>query len=409
MKFYDTNALLLLLGEAFNEEFLVSTVTFEELEAIKTNKLKDEDTRYKARELTRLLWENKDKYRVFPPFDYKLPSSDLKIIDSVQNAIATIACERNVDLREITDVEFVTHDLSCYNLAKNVYHLKVADVPSEYQDEYTGFKVVNMSDDEMAYFYEHPAENTCDLLVNEYLIIKSKNGEAIDQYVWTGNEHKKIYRKDIKTTYFNKLKPKDVYQDFVVDSILNNTLTAISGKAGSGKSLLAIMTAMYLVEKGYYDRLVVMFNPTKTRGAADMGYYGGDFLDKAMQNSIGQILTTKFGDRCAVDILVQQGKIKLVSMADARGMEILDNEILWITEAQNTSVDLLKLCLSRMSQNAKAIIEGDYNSQVDSKYFEGNNNGLKRIITAFKGYEEFGYIQLQNIWRSRIAELSELL
>ena len=98
-----------------------------------------------------------------------------------------------------------------------------------------------------------------------------------------------------------------------------------------------------------------MFNPTKTRGASDMGYYGGDFIDKAMQNSIGQILTTKFGDRYAVDLLLSQNKLKLVSMADCRGMEISDSEILWITESQNTSIDLIKLCLSRVSSGAKRV------------------------------------------------------
>jgi predicted ribonuclease YlaK len=151
---------------------------------------------------------------------------------------------------------------------------------------------------------------------------------------------------------------------------MNNTITALSGKAGSGKSMLSLMVAMHLIETYRYSRLVVMFNPTKTRGAADMGYYSGDMLEKAMQSSIGQILTTKFGDASIVEILLQQEKLKLVSMADARGMEIRDNEIMWITEAQNTSVDLIKLCLSRVSSGAKVIIEGDYTSQVDSNTFE---------------------------------------
>jgi predicted ribonuclease YlaK len=82
---------------------------------------------------------------------------------------------------------------------------------------------------------------------------------------------------------------------------------------------------------------------------------------------------------------------------------------MWITEAQNTSVDLIKLCLSRVSSGAKVIIEGDYTSQVDSNVFEDGNNGLKRVIDKFQGHEEFGYVQLQNVWRSKIAELCELL
>ena len=186
-------------------------------------------------------------------------------------------------------------------------------------------------------------------------------------------------------------------------------MTALSGRAGSGKSLISLISIMSLIESGKYDRLVIMFNPTKARGASDMGFYSGDAIDKAMQNSIGSILTTKFGDRFAVDMLIQQDKIRLVSMADVRGMEVRDNEILYISECQNTSVELLKLCLSRASSGCKIVIEGDYNSQVDSYMFDGSSNGLKRAIEVLKGEEEFGYVTLPNIWRSKIAMLVDKL
>ena len=186
-------------------------------------------------------------------------------------------------------------------------------------------------------------------------------------------------------------------------------MTAIYGKAGSGKSLISLVTIMNLIESGKYDRVVIMFNPTKSRGASDMGYYSGDPTEKAMQNSVGSILTTKFGDRYAVDMLLQQDKIRLVSMADVRGMEVRDNEILYITETQNTSIELLKLCLSRASSECKIIIEGDYNSQVDSYLFDGTSNGMKRVINVLRGEEEFGYVHLPNIWRSKIAALVDRL
>lgn len=167
------------------------------------------------------------------------------------------------------------------------------------------------------------------------------------------------------------------------------------------------MCAMYLVEKGKYDRIVILNNPTKAKGATDCGYYTGSMVEKLMQNSIGNILNTKFGDRLAVDLLLQQDKLRVISMADARGMEIRDSEILYITECQNTSVELLKLSLQRVSQEAKIIIEGDIDAQVDSISFEGNRNGMKRAIEVLKGKPEFGYIELKNIWRSKIAELVE--
>ena len=399
MKFYDTNALLNLGEKAFSEKFAIADITLRELESIKTNRNKDEEVKHKARKISRLLDEHYDLVKVIRvnKEDYDYPDEGI------------ITAANNVYQNNINNFSFVTDDICCKLLARNVYNLPVEGVTDTSFDPYTGFKEVTMDDEEMALFYSNLCENRYNLLTNQYLIIKNTNGEVIDKYRWDGEEHKGLWHKDIKSMYFDKLKSKDVYQACAVDSIMSNTLTAISGKAGSGKSLLSLMVAMNLIERGVYDRIVVLFNPTKTRGAADSGFYPGSSNDKAMSNFIGNVLTTKFGDRYAVDILISQNKLKLVSMADARGMEILDNEILWITEAQNTSVDLIKLCLSRMSSGAKAIIEGDYDSQLDNKAFEGSNNGLRRIITAFKGQKEFGYVQLQNVWRSRIAQLCELL
>mgnify|MGYP000932170630 FL=1 len=73
------------------------------------------------------------------------------------------------------------------------------------------------------------------------------------------------------------------------------------------------------------------------------------------------------------------------------------------------SIELMKICLSRCSQNAKIIIEGDYNSQVDNYAFENNNNGMKRAIEVLKGENIFGYVELQNVWRLKIASLVEKL
>jgi predicted ribonuclease YlaK len=287
-----------------------------------------------------------------------------------------------------------------------VFGLNVKSVNSNNKIEYKGYTQKVMSEVEMAYFYENLNKNIYNLLINEYLVVKNKSGEVEDCYRWNGEKHLSLYKKPIKSiTFGDKIKPKDIYQSMVIDSIINNTITTISGKAGSGKSLLSLVVAMHLIESGKYDKLIVMFNPSKTRGASDMGFYGGSFIEKAMQNSIGNILITKFGDKCAVEMLMQQEKLRLVSVADARGMEIRDNEILYLTECQNTSVELLKLCLSRASSGSKIIIEGDFTSQVDSYLYDGNNNGMKRAIEVLKGEDIFGYIELQNIWRSKLAEL----
>lgn len=407
MYFYDTNALLTLQEQVLKEKFVISSITLQELEDIKTSYKKDQEVKYKARKAIHILDENPDMYDVVV---YHLPlynmyMSDLE--DTPDNKIC--ACAKWYQEFRDNKLVFVSDDICCRTIARYEFDLNAMGITNNDDIDYTGFKEIKMSEEEMAYFYEHMVDNIYDLMYNEYLIVKDSDGNVVDKRKWNGETHKEVFNKTIKSVYFDNLKPKDEYQSFVIDSIMSNPITAISGKAGSGKSLISLMAAMNLIESGEYDRIVILFNPVKARGASDLGFYSGEFLDKAMLNSIGNILTTKFGDRYAVDYLIQQNKLKLVSMADCRGMEISDNEILWITEASNTSVDLMKLCLSRVSSGAKVIIEGDYEAQVDSREFAGGNNGLKRVIEVFKDHKEFGYVQLQNVWRSKIAELCELL
>lgn len=409
--FLDTNALLNLGENAFKERFIIAQKTLEEIENIKISSNKDNEIKYKARNIARLLDANENGYDViaYSP-EIKRIIDNHFLSETPDNIILASAyyCNLNEPVLVCSD------DLNCKFISRNIFGLTTKGINEinlvKNLDEYTGYKDVTLSDEEMSYFYLHSNENIFECLMNEYLIIRKSDGEVVDTLRWNGTEFKKVCNKTVKSTMFgDKIKPKDVYQSCVIDSIYNNTMTAISGKAGSGKSLLSLVTIMNLIETGKYDRVVIMYNPTKARGAVDMGYYSGSAIEKGMQNSIGSILTTKFGDRFAVDMLIQQDKIRLISMADVRGMEVRDNEILYISEAQNTSIELLKLCLSRASSECKIIIEGDYDSQVDSYLFDGTSNGMKRAIEVLKGEEEFGYVHLPNIWRSKIAALVDKL
>lgn len=410
--FLDTNALLNLQEAAFKESFVISQKTLEEIEKIKNDSRKDGEIKYKARQIAHLLDEKYGEYEVVKvDSNIKTIIENFDLEETPDNIILASAFKYN---NEIQSIIVCTDDLNCKFISKNIFELPTKGVNElnlvKDINEYRGYKEVTLSDEEMSYFYLHINENIYNCKINEYLIIRKSDGDVVDTLRWDGNEFKKVCNKTIKSQMFgDKIKPKDTYQALAIDSIMNNTMTALSGKAGSGKSLLSLISIMNLIETGKYDRVVIMFNPTKARGASDMGYYSGDATEKALQNSIGSILTTKFGDRFAVDLLLQQDRIRLVSMADVRGMEVRDNEILYITECQNTSVELLKLCLSRASSECKIVIEGDYNSQADSYLFDGNLNGMKRAIEVLKGEQEFGYVYLPNVWRSKIASLVDKL
>lgn len=409
--FLDTNALLNLQENAFKENFIIAQKTLEEIENIKSSANKDGEIKYKARQISHLLNDNADSYEVIP-YSPEIESiiSEHYLDKSPDNIILASASHHH----RTEPIMVCTDDLNCRFISSKIFNLPTKGVNEinlvKNLDEYVGYHDVALTDEEMSDFYCNIRDNVYDCLLNEYLIIRKSDGEVVDVMKWTVDGYKKVCNKTIKSTIFgDKVRPKDTYQACAIDSILSNTMTALSGKAGSGKSLISLISIMSLIETGKYDRLVIMFNPTKARGASDMGFYSGDAIEKAMQNSIGSILTTKFGDRFAVDMLIQQDKIRLVSMADVRGMEVRDNEILYISECQNTSVELLKLCLSRASSGCKIVIEGDYNSQVDSYMFDGSSNGLRRAIETFKGEEEFGYVALPNIWRSKIAMLVDRL
>lgn len=407
--FFDTNALLNLQEKAFGEHFIISQKTLEEIENIKTSSKKDGEIKMKARKLAHLLDKN-DDYTVIPiNTEIKDIVQDFDVELTPDNLILASAYYQS---RQIP-ILVVSDDINVKFISKNIFNLPtkgIDEIDLTSDEEYTGYREVTMSDEEMSTFYTNLNSNHYNLLVNQYLVVKNSKNEIVDTRRWNGETHAIVCSKTIKSKMFgDKIRPKDVYQACAIDSIFSHTLTVLSGKAGSGKSLISLITMMSLIENGEYDRIVIMFNPTKTRGASDMGFYSGNAVEKAMQNSIGSILTSKFGDRFAVELLLQQDKIRLVSMADVRGMEVRDNEILYITEAQNTSVDLMKLCLSRASSGCKIVIEGDYNSQVDSYLYDGYGNGMKRMIDALKGEPELGYVQLPNVWRSKIAALVEKL
>ena len=402
-KFYDTNAILIDCSDL--TDVVLSSKTIEELENIKVSANKDSEVKYKARQAVRAIKEQKPEIIVVQRIDYdKLEELGLEINND--NLIISSAFRytmMNVD----TDLVFVTNDILCGLIAQNYFGLNVGSIDNKKDDIYKGYKIVSSTDEELSQVYSKDnCENIFGCLINEYAIINDKEGNFCDIVKWTGEKYANIFNKNIKTMAFgDKLKAKDIYQRMAIDSLISNTMTCISGKAGSGKSLLSLLVAMYLIETGKYDRLVVLFNPCQVRGATQMGYYQGSLTEKAMQSNIGNILITKFGDRFAVDNYIAQGKIKLIPMSDCRGMEILDTEILWITEAENTTIDLMKICLSRVSSGAKVFIEGDFD-QTDNKLFDCNN-GMMRAIEVLSGEKEFGYVQLQNVWRSRIAELTD--
>lgn len=383
--------------ESFNEDLIIHSIVLEELDNI-IHSSNSEERKFKARQARNAIKRANNKVfntsysSVILPSGWDINKNDNKLI---------AVCKDNGYI-------LVTNDLAMQVKAESVGVKWEGFGKSKDSNLYSGYKEVVLNDYELAMHYECPI-NKWELKLNEYLLIRNNEGQLIDKTKWTEKGFKGVVRKNMKSLMFGDLKPKDEYQELCYDSLQTDQFTIITGKAGSGKSLLSLMYCMWAIQTGKYNRVVIMYNPTKVRGAVDMGFYSGNSQEKGLQQFIGNMLNTKFGDKSIVGNLLAQDQLQIVSMADCRGMEITDNQILYIPEAQNTNPDLMKICLSRVSKDAKCIIEGDHLNQVDLKSFEGKENGLSRAIEIFTDRDFVSYVHLQNVFRSKIAEIADLL
>lgn len=308
------------------------------------------------------------------------------------------------------DVVFITDDIACKMIARKIFNLTVKGVNDEPVDDYSGFIEKTLSELEMARFYEHLQENIYGLLENEYLILKDSNNHVVDTLVWREGMYQNIKFPNIKSDYFGVVKPLngDIYQQMALNSFSNNQITMIKGSAGTGKSYLAVGYMMWLLEKHKIDKIVIFANPTPTMNSAKIGFLPGTQLDKLVDSSIGNMLAGKLGDKFMIEQLVSRNKLSILPMCDIRGFDTSGlNCAVYITEAQNLDISLMKLALQRIGEDSICIIDGDYNTQVDLNQYAGNNNGMRRMSEVFRGHDFYGEIELQNIYRSKIAAVAD--
>lgn len=170
------------------------------------------------------------------------------------------------------------------------------------------------------------------------------------------------------------------------DSFLHNKITIIKGPAGTGKSHLALGYLFSLLDHNKIDKIIIFCNTVATKNSARLGFYPGSKDEKLLDSQIGNFLASKLGGLMAVEHLIENEKLILLPMSDIRGYDTSGmNAGIYITEAQNLDVELLKLALQRVGDDSIVILDGDVKSQVDLIDYEGNNNGLRRASEVFRG------------------------
>ena len=310
------------------------------------------------------------------------------------------------------DVIFVTNDLSLKNIANLYFGTDSIESIEIEEDDYCGYKFITLSDDGMEEFYSHPNENLYGLEINEYAVICDSNNEPVDKVVWIGDGYRHLTYADFPSKWFGKVKPmkNDIYQALAVDSLVNNKITMLKGPAGSGKTYLSMSFLMNRLERGEIDKIIVFCNTVATKNSAKLGFYPGTRDEKLLDSQIGNLLSSKLGGRIAVEQMISDDKLILLPMSDIRGYDTSGMRAgIYISEAQNLDITLMKLALQRIGEDSICIIDGDDKTQVDLIEFAGTNNGMRRVSKVFRGSDIYGEVELRTIHRSQIATLAELM
>ena len=410
-KCYDTCSLLEQAGHLFDsDEFtlVISSITLEELENIKTSGNKDPDVKYAAR---KVLTDMDEHYGAFEIVLYNDSYGDMMMRDgiSLSNDAKIIACARHFAAKHPQDeVIFVTNDLICRHIA-SMYFVTEKVIEEDY--DYDGYKEVYLDEDGLIEFYSNQDKNLYDLFINQYLLVYDTNsGDCIERLVWTGDGYRRLAYNTFASKWFGDVKPMkgDLYQSLVADSFSNNKITLVKGPAGSGKTYLSLGFLMHKLERNKIDRIIVFCNTVATKNSAKLGFYPGTRDEKLLDSQIGNLLISKFGGRVAVEQMILEEKLVLLPLSDIRGYDTSGMKAgIYISEAQNMDVELMKLTLQRIGEDSICIIDGDCKTQVDDIHFAGSNNGMRRASQVYRGEDVYGEVTLRNIHRSRVAMIAE--
>ena len=410
-KCYDTCSLLEQAGHLFDsDEFIlvISSITLEELENIKTSGNKDPDVKYAAR---KVLTDMDEHYGAFEIVLYNDSYGDMMMRDgiSLSNDAKIIACARHFAAKHPQDeVIFVTNDLICRHIA-SMYFITEKVIEEDY--DYDGYKEVYLDEDGLIEFYSNQDKNLYDLFINQYLLVYDANsGDCIERLVWTGDGYRRLAYNTFASKWFGDVKPMkgDLYQSLVADSFSNNKITLVKGPAGSGKTYLSLGFLMHKLERNKIDRIIVFCNTVATKNSAKLGFYPGTRDEKLLDSQIGNLLISKFGGRVAVEQMILEEKLVLLPLSDIRGYDTSGMKAgIYISEAQNMDVELMKLTLQRIGEDSICIIDGDCKTQVDDIHFAGSNNGMRRASQVYRGEDVYGEVTLRNIHRSRVAMIAE--
>ena len=308
---------------------------------------------------------------------------------------------RDINMRVKCDsLEIITEDYATNKVVTDEKHL------------FTGLKKHLVDDQLIDQFYngEHIFfdKNEGKFFANQFVMLVSNSNEkktALARFISYDSKLEKV--SEPKDTLWG-LKPRNKEQVFAIN-LLNNPeipIVTLVGKAGCGKTLLAIAAGLdQVLEKRMFKKLIVS-RPIQPLGK-DIGFLPGTMEEKMrpwlmpIQDNIDFLLN---GESKSMEMFFEDGTIQVEALTYIRGRSI-SNAFIIIDEAQNLTIHELKTIITRVGENTKIVLTGDI-EQIDSVYLDATSNGLSYAVEKFKQHGLAGHVTLVKGERSKVATLA---
>lgn len=284
---------------------------------------------------------------------------------------------------------------------------------------YSGKRLVaNMPSEVVDLFYQHGGRveaaavpQVVEPIANENFILRNGSKSALATY----SPGERTFHRVEKVNAYG-ITPRNAEQSFALKALLNDNLKLVTllGKAGSGKTLLALAAAL---ECRTNYRQILLARPIVPLSNKDIGYLPGDIaakLDPYMQplydnlNVIRHNLGENSEAAKRIVTMRETNKLEITPLAYIRG-RTLQKVYFIVDEAQNLTPHEIKTIVSRAGEGTKIVLTGDIH-QIDHPYLDTLSNGLSYLINRMKGQPLYAHVMLEKGERSELAELaSDLL
>ena len=338
---------------------------------------------------------------------------DLDLEDPDNQIIATALSE--MEQNKTRKVVVVSRDINmrvkCDALGILTEDYQVEQVVANSDQLYSGICEVLVDDQVIDNFYEDKEvllDTIAGLCPHQFVMLISNSNPkktALARYI-----NKNITVRKVPNVVAWNTKARNKEQQFALNLLMDPDVPVVSliGKAGSGKTLLALAAGLEQTLGSNKYKKIVVTKPVEPVGK-DIGFLPGTLEEKMLPwlAPIQDNLQFLMGDdRMTLDMYQEKGQIEVEAMTFIRGRSI-SNAFIVIDEVQNMTQHEIKTVLTRVGEGTKIVLTGDI-EQIDNVYIDATNNGLSYVVERLKTESITGHITLKKGERSKVATIAAL-